>query len=132
VEGILVNTQVDRKVDTLLTSLIATLVAHGGRSPRVDAENVVRVPEFDDLIATLKLLARITVPLEPARELSPEAAARTIHEAMEEASHDAVRLLLGAISQYSPEEGELPQFYVKRLTESLILNICSPNSRRVR
>jgi hypothetical protein len=39
---------------------------------------------------------------------------------MEEASHDAVRLLLGAISQYSPEEGELPQFYVKRLTESLI------------
>jgi hypothetical protein len=120
VEGILVNTQVDRKVDTLLTSLIATLVAHGGRSPRVDAENVVRVPEFDDLIATLKLLARITVPLEPARELSPEAAARTIHEAMEEASHDAVRLLLGAISQYSPEEGELPQFYVKRLTESLI------------
>jgi hypothetical protein len=120
VEGILVNTQVDRKVDTLLTSLIATLVAHGGRSPRVDAENVVRVPEFDDLIATLNLLARITVPLEPARELSPEAAARTIHEAMEEASHDAVRLLLGAISQYSPEEGELPQFYVKRLTESLI------------
>jgi len=119
VEGILVNTQVDRKVDTLLTSLIATLVAHGGHSPRADSENV-RLPGFDDLIATLKLLARITVPLEPARELSPEAGARAIHEAMEEASHDAVRLLLSAISQYSPEEGELPQFYVKRLAESLI------------
>ena len=119
-EGILVNTQVDRKVDTLLTSLIATLVAHGGHSPRVDSENLVRLPGFDDLIATLKLVAHITVPFEPARELSPEAAARAIHEAMEEASHDAVRLLLGAISQYSPEEGELPQFYVKRLTESLI------------
>jgi hypothetical protein len=120
VEGILVNTQVDRKVDTLLTSLIATLVAHGGHSPRVDPDKAVRLPGFDDLIATLKLLARITVPLEPARELSPEAAARAIHEAMEEASHDAVRLLLSAISQYSPEEGELPQFYVKRLAESLI------------
>jgi len=120
VEGILVNTQVDRKVDTLLTSLIATLVAHGGHSPRVDSENLVRLPGFDDLIATLKLLAHITVPFEPARELSPEAAAGAIHEAMEEASHDAVRLLLSAISQYSPEEGELPQFYVKRLTESLI------------
>jgi len=120
VEGILVNAQVDRNVDTLLTSLIATLVAHGGHSPRVDAENVVRVAEFDDLIATLRLLARITAPFEPARELSPEAATRAIHEAMEEASHDAVRLLLSAISQYSPEEGELPQFYVKRLTESLI------------
>ncbi|MDQ1405288.1 MAG: hypothetical protein QOG55_917, partial [Acidobacteriaceae bacterium] len=55
VEGILVNAQVDRKVDTLLTSLIATLVAHGGHSPRVASENTVRLPGFDDLIATLKL-----------------------------------------------------------------------------
>jgi hypothetical protein len=120
VEGILVNTQVDRKVDTLLTSLIATLVAYGGHSPCAGSENAVRLTGFDDLIATLKLLARITVPLEPARDLSPEAGSRAIHEAMEEASHDVVRLLLSAISQYSPEEGELPQSYVKRLAESLI------------
>src|SRR3984893_83329 len=119
VEGILVNTQVDRTVDTLLTSLIATLVAYGGHSPRIDSENV-RVPGFDDLIATLKLLAHVTLPLEPARERSPEAGARAIREAMEAASHDTVRLLLSAISQYSPEEGELPQLYVKRLAESLI------------
>jgi len=120
VERILVNTQVDRKVDTLLTSLIATLVAYGGHSPRVDSESVARLPGFDDLMATLKLLARITLPLEPARELSPEAGAHAIHEAMEEASHETVQLLLSAISQYSPEEGEAPQFYVKRLAESLI------------
>jgi hypothetical protein len=120
VEGILVNTQVDRKVDTLLTSLIATLVAYGGHSPRVDSDSVVQLPGFDDLIATLKLLARITLPLEPAREFTPEAGTRAIHEALEEASHDTVRLLLSAISQYSPEEGELPQLYVKRLAESLI------------
>jgi hypothetical protein len=120
VEGILVNTQVDRKVDTLLTSLIATLVAHGGHSPRANSESVVRLPGFDDFIATLKLLTRIALPLEPARELTPADGARAIHEAMEEASHDAVRLLLSAISQYSPEEGEAPQFYVKRLAESLV------------
>jgi hypothetical protein len=120
VEGILVNAQVDRKVDTLLTSLIATLVAHGGHSPLVGSENTVRLPGFDDLIATLKLLARITLPLEPTRDLSPEAGARAIHEAMEATSHDTVRLLLSAISQYSPEKGEQPQLYVKRLTESLV------------
>ncbi len=120
VEGILVNAQVDRKVDTLLTSLIATLVAHGGHTPRADSESVVRLPGFDDVIATLKLLARIAVPLEPARDLTPEEGAGAIHKAMEEASHDAVRMLLSAISQYSPEEGESPQFYVKRLSESLI------------
>jgi PilZ domain len=120
VEGILVNAQVDRKVDTLLTSLIATLVAHGGHTPRADSESVVRLPGFDDVIATLKLLAHIAVPLEPARDLTPEEGAGAIHKAMEEASHDAVRMLLSAISQYSPEEGESPQFYVKRLSESLI------------
>ena len=120
VEGILVNTQVDRKVDTLLTSLIATLVAHGGHSSRANSESVVRLPGFDDVIATLKLLARIALPLEPPPDLTPEEGARAIHEAMEEASHDAVRLLLSAISQYSPEEGEAPQFYVKRLAESII------------
>lgn len=120
VEGILVNAQVDRKVDTLLTSLIATLVAHGGHTPRADSENVVRLPGFDDVIATLKLLARIAVPLEPTRDLTPEEGAGAIHKAMEEASHDAVRMLLSAISQYSPEEGESPQFYLKRLSESII------------
>ena len=120
IEGILVNTQVDRKVDTLLTSLIATLVAHGGHSPRADSESAVRLPGFDEVIATLRLLARIALPLEPARDMTPEEGARAIHEAMEEASHDAVRLLLSAISQYSPDEGEVPQFYVKRLAENIV------------
>jgi hypothetical protein len=120
VEGILVNTQVDRKVDTLLTSLIATLVAHGGHSRRTDSKSVVQLPGFDDLIATLKLLARITAPLEPARELSPEAGASAINQAIEDARPDVVRLLLSGISQYPPEEGELPPVYVRRVTESLI------------
>ena len=39
---------------------------------------------------------------------------------MEEARHDTVRLLLSAISQYDPEDGELPQPYISRLSENLI------------
>ena len=120
VKGILVNSQVDRKVDTLLTSLIAALVAYGGNSPRTNPEEPIRLPEFDDLAATLTLLARITLPLENDRALSPEEGARAIHAAMEEARHDTVRLLLSAISQYDPEEGELPQPYIARLSENLV------------
>jgi PilZ domain len=119
VEGILVN-QVERKVDTLLTSLIAALVAYGGNSPRANPEEPIRLPGFDELVATLTLLARITLPLESARGLSPEEAARAIHAAMEEAHHETVRLLLSAILQYAPEEGELPQSYILRLSENLI------------
>jgi len=37
VEGILVNAQTDRKVNTVLTSLIAALVAFGGNSASEDA-----------------------------------------------------------------------------------------------
>jgi PilZ domain len=121
VEGILINTQVDRKVDTLLTSLIAALVAYGGNSPRENPEETVKLPGIEELNATLTLLARITLPLEPARGFSPEEAARAIHDAMEAASHETVQLLLSAILQYSPEEGELPQAYILRLSENLIL-----------
>jgi hypothetical protein len=120
VKGILVNSQVDRKVDTLLTSLIAALVAYGGNSERANAEELIGLPDFDDLAATLTLLARISLPLENSRALSPAEAARAIHAAMEEARHDTVRLLLSAIVQYEPEEGELPQPYIARLSENLV------------
>jgi hypothetical protein len=125
VEGISVNTQTGRKVDTLLASLIAALVAYGGGSPRENSESPISAPDFDDLIAALRLLARLTPPLETARGLSPEEAARSIHSAMEQASRDTVRMLLGSISQYAPREGERPQAYLLRLSQSLIFEFLS-------
>jgi len=120
VEGISVNTQTERKVDTVLASLIAALVAYGGNSPRESADTPIQTPDFDDLVTALRLLARLTPPLETARGLSPEDAARSIHGAMEQASRDTVRMLLGSVSQYAPREGEHPQPYLLRLSQSLI------------
>lgn len=121
VEGISVNTQTERKVDTVLASLMGALVAYGGNSPRESSEAPILPPEIDDLAAALRLIARLTPPLEVARGLSPEEAARAIHGAMEDASRETVRMLLGSISQYNPREGERPQPYLLRLSESLIL-----------
>jgi hypothetical protein len=45
---------------------------------------------------------------------------------MEEASRDTVRLLLSCVSQYAPREGELPQPYLLRLSESLIFEFLGP------
>lgn len=120
VEGISVNTQTERNVDTVLASLMAALVAYGGNSPREENESPIRAPQMDDLTATLRLVARLTPPLEAARGLSPEEAARAIHGAMEEASRETVRLLLGSVSQYPPSEGERPQPFLLRLSEGLI------------
>ncbi len=126
VEGISVNTQTERRVDSVLASLIAALVAYGGHSTRETGDKPIQSPEIDDLVAALSLLARLTPPLESARGISPEEAARAIHGAMEEASRDTVRLLLSCVSQYAPREGEQPQPYLLRLSESLIFEFLGP------
>lgn len=120
VEGISVNTHTERKVDSVLASMIAALVAYGGHSPRESSDSPIQAPGMADLVATLQLLARLTPPLEAARGLSPEEAARAIHGAMGEASRDTVRLLLSSVSQYAPAEGDRPQPYLLRLSEGLI------------
>jgi len=126
VEGIAINTEAERKVDTVLASLIAALVAYGGHSAREALEAPIEIPEIDDLEATLRLLARLTPPLESARNISPEEAAHAIHGAMEEASRETVRLLLSAVTQYPPRDSERPQPYLLRLSESLIFEFLGP------
>jgi hypothetical protein len=120
VEGIVVNAQTDRKVDTVLASLIAALVAFGGNTPSENADAPITAPTADRLTAELRLIARLTPPLESARGLSPEEAARAIHAALAEASRDTVHLLLSAVSQHAPKEAEAPQPYLVRLSEQII------------
>jgi hypothetical protein len=126
VEGISVNTHTDRKVDSVLASLIAALVAYGGHSPREASEAPIQAPQIDDLVETLRLLARLTPPLEAARGLSPEEAARAIHKAMGDATLNTVRLLLSSVTHYVPREGEQPQPYLLRLSENLIFEFLGP------
>jgi hypothetical protein len=121
VEGILVNAQTDRKVDTVLTSLVAALVAFGGNSAREDVDSPITAPTTENLSAVLTLIARLTPPLESARGLSPEEAARAIHGALAEATQSTVHLLLSTISQHGPQEAEKPQPYLLRLSETIIL-----------
>ena len=126
VEGISVNTQAERKVDTVLASLIAALVAYSGSSARETDDAPIQIPRLEDLTAALRLLAGLTPPLEAARGLSPEEAARAIHAAMEKASRETVRILLGGVTQYPPQDAEQPQAYLLRLSEALILEFMGP------
>jgi hypothetical protein len=121
VQGIQVNTLTERKVDSILASLVAALVAYGGNAPQENGADPIGAPQIDELAETLRLIGRLTPPMEVARGLSPEEAARAIHAPMESARRDTVRLLLGSITHYSPQEGETPQGYLLRLSQSLIL-----------
>jgi hypothetical protein len=123
VEGIQINTLTERKVDTVLASLIAALVAYGGNAPEEDRDAPIRAPQVEETTDTLRLISGLTPPMEAARGLSPEEAARAIHSSMEKASRRTVRMLLASILHYGPQEGEAPQVYLKRLSQSLVLEL---------
>jgi len=125
VEGIQVNAQTDRRVDSVLASLIAALVAFGGNTANEDADAPLTAPTIENLSAVLHLISRLTLPLESARGLSPEEAARAIHGALGEARRETVHLLLSSISQHSPREAETPQACLLRLSEQIILETLS-------
>jgi PilZ domain len=123
VTGIQINTLTERKVDSVLASLIAALVAYGGNAPEETGDAPIRPPQIDEITESLRLIGRLTPPMEVARGLSAEDAAHAIHSSMESARRDTVRTLLSAMNHYAPQEGEAPQVYLKRLSQSLVLEL---------
>ncbi len=121
VEGIQINTLTERKVDTVLASLIAALVAYGGNAPVEHGDTPIQSPQIEEFNDALRLIGHLTPPMESARGLSAEEAARAIHGSMEQASRGTVRMLLASMTHYTPQEGELPQMYLRRLSQSLVL-----------
>ncbi len=123
VAGIAVNTRIERKVDSVLASLIAAMVAYGGASKQEASDSgsvPVLAPSLKELAPALRLLARLTPPLEIASGTGLQEAARALHATLAEAKRETVRLLVAAISNEPPREGEHPQPYLIRLSESLI------------
>jgi hypothetical protein len=123
VTGIQINTLTERKVDSVLASLIAALVAYGGNAPEESNDVPLRPPQIEEITASLRLIGHLTPPMEVARGLSAENAARAIHSSMESASRKSVRTLLSAMTHYAPQEGEAPQVYLKRLSQCLVLEL---------
>jgi hypothetical protein len=123
IEGIRVNNPAERKVDTVLASLIAALVAYSGTSQHEARERggvPLRLPTLEELRQALRLIAQLTLPLEAARGLSPQDAAQAIHATLAQSSRETVRLVIEAVTQYGPRETETPQEYLLRLSETLL------------
>ena len=123
VTGIQINTLTERKVDSVLASLIAALVAYGGNAPEESGDTPIHAPQVGEISDSLRLIGRLTPPMEVARGLSAEDAAHAIHSSMESASRETVRTLLSAMTHYAPQEGEAPQAYLRRLSQSLVLEL---------
>src|SRR5260370_11729466 len=123
VAGIAVNTRIERKVDSVLASLIPAMVAYGGASKQESSHSgrlPVLAPTLKELAPALRRLARLTPPLEIASGTGLQEAARALHATLAAAKRETVRLLVSAISNEAPREGEHPQPYLIRRSESLI------------
>lgn len=123
IAGITVNTHIERRVDSVLASLIAAMMAYGGATKEETSEVLglpAPGPTLEELTPALRLLARLTPPLELAAGASAQDSARAIHATLAEAERSTVRLLVTAVNDQPPREGELPQPYLIRLSEALI------------
>ena len=133
ISGILVNVPLQRRVDTVLASLFAALLAYGApeQQPAGDSATPpgsqagapnIGAATTDELIQALRLLAKLTPPLEQAQRSSPQEAAQAFHAALAESEHRIVSLLVTTVVREVPRQGEKPGPYVARLAESLVLD----------
>jgi len=144
--GIRINVLPERIVDSVLTSVIASLPAYGGArpqpvatperageklsetDPRVAAKRSGAATQ-EGLAAALGLLARIVVPIESGRESSPQEAERAFHAALAEAERGTVNLLAAAVSRQTPHDGETPEAFLARLADMLVLEFVGEEFR---
>src|SRR2546425_2385593 len=134
ISGILVNVQLECKVDPVLASLFAALLAYGApeQQPAGDPATApsgsqaaaphVGAATTDELIQALRLLAKLTPSLEQAQHSSPQQAAQVFHAALAESEHRIVSLLVTTLVREVPRQGEKPGPYVARLVEALVLD----------
>jgi len=122
VQGIQVNTQTDRKVDTVLASLIAALVAFGGNAPRENADAPIATPSLEDLSSVLRLLARLTPPVgSGTRTLSRRSGTFYSWSAGRSEPGNRSHAPERDFRRMGPRDAEKPQPYLLRLSEILVL-----------
>ena len=128
VSGIHINTLTERNVDSVLASLIAALVAYGGNAPKDESGDApIRAPQINEITESLRLIGRLTPPMEVARGLSAEDAARAIHPRWKAPAGIQCAHLLTAMTHYSPQEGEAPQVYLNAFRSRSSWNCSAPN-----
>ncbi len=132
--GIAINAPLEHKVDKVLASLVAALLACGDNSesevtdPSKTPTGSFRTGEpvsLNELTSALRLLVKMLPPLDRAQQNSPQEVERTFHDVLAEADRPAVNLVVRAVVSQAPREGDTPESYVARLVDSLLLEFAT-------
>jgi hypothetical protein len=124
VAGIRLNLPTERRDSILLASLISAVLAYDNEAQHSSYSRGQRnMPEasFEQVAATLRLLARLAPPNDPEMTPTTEDLARRFHSVVSGSEPASISLLVYGVSILKPRESESLEPYLERLTDDLIL-----------
>ena len=124
VTGIRLNIPTERRDSLLLASLVSAVLAYDedpNRSARSRAAQAQPAASFEQVAATLRVLAKLAPPRDPEMQSSAEDVARRFHSVVTGSERSAVSLIVHGVSHVKPREGETLEPYLERLADALVL-----------
>src|SRR5580704_2181884 len=124
VVGIRINIPTERRDSLLLASLMSAVLAYDTAAQHSSYSRAVRtMPEasFEQIAATLRVLAKLAPPNDPEMQPSAEEMARRFHSVVSGSEQTSISLIVYGVSNVKPREGETLQPYLSRLTDELVL-----------
>jgi hypothetical protein len=122
--GIRLNVPTERRDSLLLASLVSAVLAYDD-APQSSSSSreTIRQPaaSFEQVAATLRLVARLAPSRDPETQTSAEDVARRIHSVVSGSDRSAVSLIVYGVSHVKPREGETFEPYLGRLTDAMML-----------
>jgi PilZ domain len=124
VVGIRINIPTERRDSLLLASLVSAVLAYDNASQHSSYSRAGRtMPEasFEQIAATVRVLAKLAPPNDPEMQPSTEDVARRFHSVVSGSEPSSISLIVYGVSNVKPREGETLEPYVERLTDELVL-----------
>src|ERR1700674_3398008 len=124
VVGIRINIPTERRDSLLLASLVSAVLAYDNASQHSSYSRAGRtMPEasFEQIAATVRVLAKLAPPNDPEMQPSTEDVARRFHSVVSGSEPSSISLIVYGVSNVKPREGETLEPYLERLTDELVL-----------
>jgi hypothetical protein len=122
--GIRINIPTERRDSLLLASLVSAVLGYDNEAQHSSPSRTVRtMPEasFNEIAATLRVLAKLAPPNDPEMQPSTEDVARRFHSVVSGSKQSSISLIVYGVSNVKPREGETLEPYLERLTDELVL-----------
>jgi len=124
VVGIRINIPTERRDSLLLASLMSAVLAYDNAAQHSSYSRAVRtMPEasYEQIAATLRVLAKLAPPHDPEMQPTTEDVARRFHSVVSGSEQSSIALIVYGVSNVKPREGETLEPYLESLTDEMVL-----------